>query len=215
MLSVRLFSPTTCAAIAILCMLALLVPCARAQLYTGSITGLISDPSAAVVPDAKVTLTDIGKQTSQTVTTDAVGRYLIRSLPPSTYRLTIEFEGFNTYIQDNIVLEVNQNLAVDVTLTLGSSVQSVEVQANNAAIATKDAATGQELNRTFINDLPLLGRGVFDLAMLAPGVHQREDGSGGAINFVSNGSRNSTSDILMDGVSATSFEQNRDRKSVV
>jgi len=208
MSSARLFPAATRLAIALLCLFTLLVPCAQAQLYTASITGVISDPSAAVVPDAKVTLTDIGKQTSQTVMTDAVGRYLIRSLPPSTYKLTIEFEGFNTYIQDNIVLEVNQNLAVDVTLTLGSAVQSVEVQANNAAIATKDAATGQELNRTFINDLPLLGRGVFDLAMLAPGVHQREDGSGGANNFISNGSRNSTSDILMDGVSATSFEQN-------
>jgi hypothetical protein len=120
----------------------------------------------------------------------------------------VQFEGFNTYVQDNIILEVNQNLSADVTLTLGTSAQTVEVSAATAALAVKDAVTGQELNRTFVNDLPLLGRGVFDLAMLAPGVHQREDGSVGGINFVSNGSRNSTSDILMDGVSATSFEQN-------
>ena len=67
---------------------------------------------------------------------------------------------------------------------------------------------GQELNRTMINDLPLLGRGVFDLATLAPGVHSRENEDANGNNFISNGSRNSTSDILMDGVSATSFEQN-------
>ena len=189
-------------------MVALTAPCGRAQLYSGSITGVISDPSGAVVPGAKVTLTDIGKQVAQAVSTDAAGRFLIRSLPPSTYKLTVEMQGFNTYVQDNIVLEVNQNLALDLALTLGAAAQTVEVQSAATALATQDAATGQELNRTLINDLPLLGRGVFDLALLAPGVHQREGGSGGANNFISNGSRNSTADILMDGVSATSFEQN-------
>jgi uncharacterized surface anchored protein len=167
-------------------------------LYTGSITGVITDPSGAVIPEARITLTDIGKQVSQTVTTDSAGRYLIRSLSPSSYQLKVEFTGFSTYIQDNIVLEVNQNLSADVSMTLGAATQAVEVAGSTAALSTQDAATGQELNRTFINDLPLLGRGVFDLATLAPGVHRREDGSGGAINFVSNGSRNSTSDILMD-----------------
>ena len=144
-------------AILLLCTLTILVPCAWTQLYTGSITGVVSDPSAAVVPGAKVILTDVGKAVSQTVTTDDTGRYLIRSLPPSTYRLTVEFEGFNTYIQDNIVLEVNQNLSADVTLTLGAAAQTVEVSAATAALAVKDAVTGQELNRTFVNDLPLLG----------------------------------------------------------
>jgi hypothetical protein len=75
--------PATRLAILLVCVLTLLVPCAWTQLYTGSITGVVSDPSAAVVPEAKVILTDVGKDVSQTVTTDATGRYLIRSLPPS------------------------------------------------------------------------------------------------------------------------------------
>jgi len=208
MAHIRLTAAAILFVAAVLCSLTFLAPSAWAQLYTGSITGVVTDPSAAMVPGARITLTDIGKEVSQTATTDATGRYLLRSLPPSTYRLTVEFEGFNTHIQDSIVLEVNQNLSIDVALVLGTSAQTVEVAAGGTALATKDAATGQELNRTFVNDLPLLGRGVFDLALLAPGVHQREDGSTGGINFISNGSRNSTSDILMDGVSATSFEQN-------
>ncbi|HVN79695.1 MAG TPA: carboxypeptidase-like regulatory domain-containing protein, partial [Terriglobia bacterium] len=194
---------------ALLCgMIAFMVPCAWAQIYSGSITGLVTDPSGAVVPGAKVVVTDIGKQVPQTLTTDSTGRYLIRSLPPSTYKLSVEMQGFNMYVQDNIMLEVNQNLAIDVVLKLGAETQTVEVQAAASTLATQDATTGQELNRTFINDLPLLGRSVFDLATLAPGVHRRDGGGTEPINFISNGSRNETSDILLDGVSATSFEQN-------
>lgn len=194
------------------CMIALMVSYSWAQIYSGSVTGVVTDPSGAVVPGAKVVVTDVGKQVSQTLTTDSTGRYLIRSLPPSTYKLTVEMQGFNTYVQDSIVLEVNQNLAVDVVLKLGAETQTVEVQASATTLATQDAATGQELNRTFINDLPLLGRSVFDLASLAPGIHGNSPGSqgvsNGGINFISNGSRNSTADILLDGATATGFEQN-------
>jgi hypothetical protein len=189
------------------CLMTLMAPCAWAQIYSGTLTGVVTDPSGAVVPGAKVVLTDVGKQLPYAVTTDSTGRYLIRSLPPSTYKLTVEMKGFNTYVQDNIVLEVNQNMAIDVALKLGAETQTMEVIAAASTLATQDATTGQELNRTFINDLPLLGRGVFDLALLAPGIHGTGASSGG-INFISNGSRNQTADILMDGVSATSFEQN-------
>jgi hypothetical protein len=179
-----------------------------AQTYSGSITGTIADPSGGVVPGARVTVTDVGKGTRYSTAADASGYYVVRSLPPSIYRLTVEQKGFSTYVRDNIVLEVNQNLSVNAPLQIGSEMQRVEVQADAVSLATQDAVTGQELNRNLINDLPLLGRGVFDLASLTPGIHGREGGGGGVNNFISNGSRNSTADILMDGVSATSFEQN-------
>ncbi len=180
-----------------------------AQVYSGSLTGVVTDPSGAVVPGAKVTLTDAGKKFDYPATTDNSGRYLIRPLPPSTYNLTVEAKGFSKYLQNNVVLAVNQNASVDVALTVGKESQTIEVIAATAAqLATQDAATGQELDRNMINELPLLGRGVYDLATLAPGVHGRDGGGGGGINFISNGSRNQTADILMDGVSATSFEQN-------
>ena len=190
------------------CLITLMAPCVWAQVYSGTLTGVVTDPSGAVVPSAKVVLTNVEKQLPYTVTTDSTGRYLFRSLPPATYKLTVEMQGFNTYIQDNVVLAVNQNMAVNATLKLGAETQTVEVMAAASTLATQDASTGQELNRTFINDLPLLGRGVFDLATLSPGMTPAPGFVGGTINFVSNGSRNSTADILMDGISATSFEQN-------
>jgi hypothetical protein len=164
-----------------------------------------------VVPGAKVTLTDVGKKFDYAATTDNVGRYVLRALPPSTYKLTVEATGFNTYVQDNITLAVNQSTSIDVPLQVGAGTQTIEVSAAAALLATQDAATGQELNRTFINELPLLGRGVYDLANLAPGVTQVQGGyigGGTANNFISNGSRNVLDDIIADGATTTNFEQN-------
>jgi hypothetical protein len=180
-----------------------------AQVYSGSLTGIVTDPSAAVIPGAKVTLTDVDKHFEFTAVTDAVGRYLIRSLPPSTYDLKVEAPGFTTAIQNGVILTVNQNANVNVAMQVGASATVVEVSATSAALlATQDASTGQELDRRMINDLPLLGRGVFDLATLSPGMTPAGNFGSGGINFVSNGSRNSTADILINGASATSFEQN-------
>ena len=181
---------------------------AWAQLYSGSISGTITDPSGGVIPGARITVTDIAKGTPFAATTDASGYYVVRSLTPSTYRLSVEQRGFSLYVKDKLVLEVGQSLSVNAALQLGSETQRVDVQADAVALATEDAVTGQEIDRKLINDLPLLGRGVFDLASLSPGIHGREGGGGGVNNFISNGSRNSTADILMDGVTATSFEQN-------
>ena len=185
---------------------------AWAQLYTGTITGIITDPSGAVVRGAGITITDVGKQVPYSTVSDSAGRYLLRSMPPSTYTMKVEMDGFATYIQDNVIVLVNQNLSIDVSLKLGTEAQSVEVMASTVSLSTQDAVTGQEVDRTLINDLPLLGRGVFDLVNLSPGIYPRMGpyvAAGGVPNnFVSNGSRNATADVLLDGVSATSPEQN-------
>ncbi|MCX6624217.1 MAG: TonB-dependent receptor [Acidobacteria bacterium] len=172
-------------------------------------TGVVLDPSGAVVAGAKVTVTDSGKGFVYRATTDAVGRYLVRPLPPATYQLVVESAGFKRHLQENIVLNVNQAASLDVGLSLGTDKEVVEVTATAGTLATQDAVTGQELNRNFVGNLPLLGRGVFDLAGLAPGITQVSGGfaiSGYANNFISNGSRNATTDILIDGVTTTNYE---------
>jgi len=191
----------------------------QAQIYSGSLTGLVSDPSGAVVPGATISLIDVGKGYAFTALTDGVGRYVLRSLPPSTYKLKVELKGFKTHVQSNLALDVNQNATVDVILEVGTSAQSVEVTAAPPMLAVQDAVTGQELNRTFINSLPLINRSVLDLAFLTPGVSQAagssygETGPGGGDikrmnNFVSNGGRNATADVLLDGVTSTQAEPN-------
>ncbi len=195
---------------ALLALFILMAALSWGQVYSGSMTGVITDPSGAVVPNVNVTVTDTAKGFTYRATTDSSGRYLVRPLPPSSYRLNATAAGFKEFVQDAIQVAVNQNAALDVRLELGTGSQSVEVSATAGALATQDAVTGQELTRNFVNDLPLLGRGVFDLAGLTSGLTQTSGGfsfANYANNFISNGSRNATSDILVDGVSTTNNEQ--------
>lgn len=200
------------AALLLTCLVLFTSSGAWAQIYTGSLTGVVTDPTGAVVPGAKVTLTDLGKGYETVATTDTTGRYTIRQAPPSSYKLKVEAQGFKTFIREGITLNVMQQASVDVALELGQAVQSIEVVGAAPVLSTQDAAIGQDVNRTFINDLPLIGRNVFDLAMLAPGVSQAPGatygGGGYTTNFVSNGGRNATAEVLIDGVTTTTYEAN-------
>jgi hypothetical protein len=184
-----------------------------AQIYTGSVTGVVDDPSGAVVPGARITLTETSRNYNYSATTDATGRYSLRSLPPGTYTLRVESAGFSPFQRTNIVVDVNGNVQANASLNIKVVGESIAVVDTSAPLLqTEDSVTGQTVNRTFINSLPLVGRNPADLAFLAPGVTQPAAfafGTGSSMNnFVSDGSRNSTADILMDGVSVNNYEQN-------
>src|SRR5216684_6036555 len=151
--------------------LAALIPVSVwAQAYSSSLTGLITDPSGAAVPAAEVRLTDVNKGYDYTAQTNESGRYLLRSLPPGTYRLSATAAGFKASVREGIVLNVDVNTNLDVRLEVGESQQTVQVVGEAPLLGTQDAVTGQTLSRNFVNDLPLLGRNILDLARLAPGV---------------------------------------------
>jgi hypothetical protein len=194
-------------------------PYLHAQVYDASLTGVVSDPSGLAVPGATATLTDVNKGFVFTATADDTGRYLLRNLPPSTYRLAVKAKGFKTYTQVGITLEVKQAATVDVRLVLESMIQTVNVAGTPPLLATQDAVTGQEVDRTFINDLPLIDRDVLDLIYLAPGINPYAGNTYGVINtsannFTSNGSRNMTSDVLIDGDSVTTHAENSQEREV-
>jgi hypothetical protein len=194
----------------LVCLVALLSPSTtNAQLYTGTITGVITDPSGAVIPSAKVTLTDQEKGFPYNAQTNSEGRYFLRSVPPGIYTLNVEAATFQSQRKTDIKLDINQNAQVNFSLSVGMASQVVEVTAGSVQLQTEDAVTGQVVGRKFINDLPLVGRQLFDLATLAPGVTEGDTpDSGFTTNFNINGGRNSLVDVLLDGVSSTNFEQN-------
>jgi len=203
--------------LAIPCLFFLLSPALWAQLYTGTVTGLVTDPSGAVVPGAQVHLVDELKGFVYTATTDATGSYLFRSVPPGNYRVEVQATGFKTETRGGIVLEVNHNVTVNLQLQVGATNQSVEVKGQAPVLDAQDAVTGQVVDRKYMNDLPLIGRSISNLAFLTPGVSEPDTSCPADItgagapggncpgnNYVSDGSRNATSDFMIDGV-ATAF----------
>jgi hypothetical protein len=195
--------------------LLVLFPCwvavpANAQLYAGSITGVVSDQTGAMIPGAEVTLTDADKGYTFLAKTDDKGRYLFRSVDPGLYNLTIKAVGFKDQARNGIKVDVSQNVGADVAMTVLGTMETLTVSTTAPLLGTEDATTGQVVDRKFINDLPLNGRGVFDLVFLAPGVTEVDAACMGcsANNFISNGTRNATADILIDGFTTTNYEQN-------
>src|SRR5882757_9145460 len=188
----------------------LLTSMASGQLYTGSISGTVKDPSGAVIVGAKMTVVDSEKKSSFNAVTYSQGNYLVRQLPPGKYNMNAKAPNFKGQEQEGIEVAVNANLSVDFSMAVGAADISVEVQSSGVQLQTQDAVTGQVIDRKFINDLPLVGRSVLDLAYLTPGITEVDNDCRGCManNFTSNGSRNATADILLDGVSSTNFEQN-------
>lgn len=181
------------------------------QGYFGSISGDLTDPSGAVVPGAKVVLADQAKGFTFNTTSDDSGRYLFASIPPGTYSVSVEKEGFAKSVRTNIVLNVNQHVSANFQLKLATVTQAVQVTEHAQMISTEDAVTGNTVNSRFISDLPLLDRNVLNFTMLGPGMNNQSDQnsvSDTGTNFISNGSRGASADILLDGASITNFEPN-------
>jgi hypothetical protein len=180
------------------------------QGYFGTVSGILTDQSAAVIQGATVTLLDEQKGYQFTTTSDGSGRYLFVSIPPGLYSVSAEIKGFEKAVLTHIKLNVSENPTANLTLKIAGAAQTVEVKAQAQALATEDAVTGQVIDRRLINDLPLINRDVTELTYLSPGVNDMDDQchNCGATNFVSNGSRGASADILMDGASVTNFEPN-------
>jgi carboxypeptidase family protein len=177
--------------------------------YTASVRGTVTDGTGSAVVAAKVTLTEAGRNVPHVVPTDEAGRYVQTALPPGAYILTVEAPGFRKYSQTNIVLAVQQQATVDVALTVGEITTTVEVDATAPLLNTTIATMGQVIENRYMVTLPNIGRNPLYMLNLTPGVV----GVAGSINptntnFVANGARNSTSDVLVDGGLVNTTEQN-------
>jgi len=175
----------------------------QAQLPTATVTGTVTDPSGAVIPSAEVTLTNTSNGFKYTAIANGSGEYVVPNLAPANYTLKVEATGFKIYVQEGILLVVNQATTVNPVLQLGSQTQTVQVNSAPPVLETQTAHLGQTVTGNEMRELPLVGRYATQLISLAPGIVPAPGSSAGTdngMNFDPNGGRYDLTDVTIDGV---------------
>src|SRR5271167_2003514 len=196
-----------------ICILLVLQPALVGQAsYQAQIRGVVSDATGAVLPNATVTITDVGTNVSQTARTGQSGDYILRALRPSTYVVKVEAQGFQAVEQKGVVLAVDQATSLNFMLHPAGTSTTVQVRETAPLLDTESSALGTDVTNQYVKEIPLLNRNFFGLVFLNAGVSEAA-GSGTAdnypagTNFVSNGQRNATAEIRMDGALISAPEQ--------
>jgi hypothetical protein len=188
---------------------------AAAQVGRTGITGTVSDTSGAAVAGATVSVTSQSTGVVLTTTSDKAGIYVFRSLIPGLYKLSAQATGFETLVQSDVLTEVDRVSDVDFKLQIGSTSQTVNVEANSSPINTESPIVGNLVTGKEIADIPLNGRNWVSLNLLTPGAARfygtsmsfsniTESVAPG--NFVVNGLRGSNNSYFLDGINQQDVE---------
>jgi Carboxypeptidase regulatory-like domain len=190
---------------AILAVFPLSAPRARAQATTGQIAGQVTDPSGAVIAGATITITDQDKGVSFTGRTSSAGDYTVVSLPPGLYSVTATAPGFADTKFTGVALAIDQQLALNFKLKIGTAATSVQVTDTTPLLQTQSAEVGTVISGDAITDLPLLGREFSELTFLVPGVTQLppQSGSINGLGAAVSGQSEYGNSIQMDGIETT------------
>jgi hypothetical protein len=177
-----------------------------AQTGTTSVQGTVVDNSGAAVVAAKVVVKNVGQALEREMQTNTAGEYKFLALPPGTYTITAEKEGFRRYESRDVSLLVDLPVTLDVKLTVGGITEKVEVSGQAEAVNTTDASLGLAFGENAIKQLPLESRNVPDLLSLqagvvytgnSPDIDTSVDTRSGSVN----GSHSDQSNVTVDGIS--------------
>ena len=176
---------------------------AVAQVDEGAITGVVEDPTGAVVPNAQVTLLNTDQGLTISHTTGASGEYSFDPVRIGHYSITVSATGFSSTNQQNLQVTVGSHLQVNVQLKPGSTSETVQVTTAPPQLQTSEASVGQVVTGQTVNSLPLNGRNFTFLAQLGAGVNSPQaDSRGNAASgaFTANGLRPAQNNYLLDGI---------------
>ncbi len=163
---------------------------ALAQAGRGAISGQISDPSGAIVPGAKISAEEPATGTKVSTVSTAAGIYSFVSLAPGKYQVTASAKGFETVVEKNVIVTLDQVSTANITLALGSVNEVVTVNEATSLVDTSNSTVGQLISSETIDRVPLLTRNVFDLIQLSAGVTP------------ANGAPNSSSSFAIENISS-------------
>jgi hypothetical protein len=147
---------------------------------TASISGTVIDPSGAAVEGATVIATNVGTQVAAEQTTNGQGFYSFQSLPLGKYTIEVRKDGFKTFVQTDIILDVNDKEVSDVTLHVGQASEKIEVSSSALHVETANTQMGEVIEGKEMTDVPLVSRSYTDLLALQPGVVSTASGMTGA-----------------------------------
>jgi Carboxypeptidase regulatory-like domain/TonB dependent receptor len=179
---------------------------ALAQTERATITGQVTDPSKARIPNARIVVTNTATNVQSVGSTDSSGAYVIPGLIPGPYRVEVEKQGFKSIVETGLILHVQDTVQLNYEMALGAASESVTINGSGVNINTTDAAVSTIIDRDFVENMPLNGRSLQDLMALAPGVAivgnagTTAPGQGGEITV--NGQRTEANSFSVDGVGA-------------
>jgi hypothetical protein len=182
----------------------------HAQVFTASLSGVVSDPTNAAIPNAAVSIRNLGSNDIRRTTSSADGRYTFSQLPPAAYEVDVEARGFKRFVEKSITLVASQAAEYNVSLTLGETNETVEVQGVAAALDTQSADRNVTLEGSSVVALPTNLRNPLVLVWQTAGVVAVRTGISQAVNeqnqnrFALNGGRDESSALLIDGMPNTS-----------
>ncbi len=190
-----------------LLVLAFLVPAPAWAQAVGAIVGTVTDPSGAVIPNARITATHVATGVSQSTVTSGAGTYTIPNLVVGTYTVAAVGEGFKPATAEGITLDVSQRREVDFKLNVTGLESTVEVNAAAPLLNTTDGTLGGLVTEQQVQTLPLNGRSIANLVMMQPGMAQDTGGMGWlAPQWISNGNRAETLVATLDSADASDTE---------
>ena len=180
--------------------------------YSAQLSLVISDSSGGGVPDAKVTLVDEDTGIARSYATDNRGIYVFTGVRPATYTIRVESANFATQERKGLTLAVSQQASLDFSLSPKTVTEKVVVTEQAPLLDTGNASLGTDVTNEYVRDIPLVNRSFFSLVFLAGGVTETagqgtEDSYPSGTNFVSNGQRNATAEVRVDGALTSAPEQ--------
>jgi len=194
--------------------LVLLAAGANAQVASGVLSGIVSDPSGAPVSGARVTATETGTGLARTAITDVHGDFVFDPVPPGVYTIAVQKPGFRNYEASGLTVELNQRARHEIRLALGAAQDRVTVNAAVSPLDPESATVGYRMDQSKIAGLPLAQRTAIALMTLGPGAIPRQlggfthdvnndiqEGSRGSVAFNPpiNGARSTQNTFLLDG----------------
>lgn len=165
-----------------------------------SLSGVVTDPSGAIIPGATVKIESLAQGLSREAKTDQSGRYSLAQVPPGTYKVSVRAAGFAEAVVNEIPLQVNVPRTLDLKMEVGAVSETVAVSAEAAQVNTTDASLGNAITTAPILAMPLNGRSIVSLLSLQPGVVFTGNGTTDDRDGAVNGGKSDQANVTLDGV---------------